>query len=74
MTHPLDRDGEWELRMSIYRNGRRVGFCDVRASSYDALVYDAESVLSRDDEITFTGRDARYTGTARTTTEETPVD
>jgi hypothetical protein len=24
----LDRPGEWEIRVTVYRNGRRVGTCD----------------------------------------------
>lgn len=24
----LDREGEWEIRVTIYRNGRRIATCD----------------------------------------------
>jgi len=54
----LDREGEWELRMSIYRNGRRVAFCDVLSDDYEALAHWAVTHLQTR-AITFTGRHAR---------------
>lgn len=31
----LDRPGRWEIRTTIYRNGRKVAISDAHGSSYD---------------------------------------
>lgn len=54
----LDRDGEWELRMSIYRNGRRVAIADVLADEYEVLAHYAVTLL-QNRRVTFTGRYTR---------------
>lgn len=38
LNENLDRDGRWEVRVTIYRNGRRVGTADAVGESYDFAV------------------------------------
>lgn len=36
----LDKPGDWEIRTTIYRNGRRVGTCDTTGhDSFDSAAY-----------------------------------
>lgn len=35
----LDRPGEWEIRTTIYRNGKRVATCDTTGETYDGAAY-----------------------------------
>lgn len=46
----LDREGEWEIRVTIYRNGRRVAICDTTGwDTYDAAAYWAsEGLVTRE--------------------------
>lgn len=38
--HVLDTPGNWEIRMTIYRNGKRVGTCDTTGwDTFDAAAY-----------------------------------
>lgn len=43
----LDREGEWEIRVTIYRNGRRVGTCDQLGDNFDDTAYDMTTNLER---------------------------
>jgi hypothetical protein len=46
----LDRSGEWEIRATIYRNGRRVGTCDTAGwETFDQAAYwAAEGLQTRE--------------------------
>jgi hypothetical protein len=36
----LDRPGKWEIRVTIYRNGKRVGTCDtIGHETFDGAAY-----------------------------------
>lgn len=43
----LDRQGGWEIRCTIYRNGRRVATCDQLGDDFDTTVYDMTTNLER---------------------------
>mgnify|MGYP001160574687 FL=1 len=64
---PLDRDGEWEIRATIYRNGRRVAICDTTGhESYDSAAYwIGEGLVTREVEFPRT-----RSGRARSTNQE----
>lgn len=51
----LDRDGEWEIAVTIRRNGRRVAFIDAQEDTYDGAVYAASTELELR-RVTYTGR------------------
>jgi hypothetical protein len=43
----LDREGDWEIRVTIYRNGRRVGTCDTAGwETFDKAAYWASEGLT----------------------------
>ena len=46
----LDEPGEWEIRATIYRNGRRVAICDTTGhDSYESAAYwTGEGLVTRD--------------------------
>lgn len=35
----FDRPGDWEIRTTIYRNGRKVATCDALGDSYQFAAY-----------------------------------
>lgn len=45
----FDRDGEWEIRTTIYRNGRRVATADALGDDYDFAVQTVVTNLERRD-------------------------
>jgi hypothetical protein len=43
----LERSGEWEIRVTVYRNGRRVGTCDTTGhETFASAAYIAAERLS----------------------------
>lgn len=46
-TEPLDREGDWEIRVSIYRNGRRVAFVDALGEDFDFTAHSIMNALER---------------------------
>lgn len=54
----LDRPGEWEIAVTIRRNGRRAAFVDAMAVTYDGAVYAAMCELESR-RVTYTGRHAK---------------
>jgi ABC-type uncharacterized transport system ATPase subunit len=37
---PLDRPGEWDIRVTVYRNGKKVGTCDTAGwDTFDQAAY-----------------------------------
>lgn len=42
----LDRDGDWEIRTSVYLNGRLVCRADEAGPTYDSLTYGIHTALS----------------------------
>lgn len=45
----FDRPGEWEIRATIYRNGRKIAFADGLGISYDHALNTVETNLERRD-------------------------
>lgn len=43
--HALDDDGDWEIRVTIYRNGRRVATADTLGDSFQFASYMATTKL-----------------------------
>jgi len=43
----LDRDGDWEIKVSIYRNGRRVAFADAAGDDFEFTAYTIMNALER---------------------------
>lgn len=42
----LDRPGSWEIRTTIYHNGRKVAFCDtIDHETFDAAAYTVGTLL-----------------------------
>lgn len=54
----LDREGEWEIAVTIRRNGRKVAHLDVLGSYYDDAIVLAETQLELR-RVEFTARHAK---------------
>ena len=60
----LDKPGDWEIRVTIYRNGKRVGTCDTRGwETYsDAAYWVGEGLTRPEIEMHVPKRRARRAG------------
>ena len=45
----LDREGDWDIRVTIYRNGKRIATCDALGGDYDFAVQSVVTNLERRD-------------------------
>ena len=43
----FDNEGEWEIRVSVYRNGKRVGFTDCQGDSFEFCAEGVSTDLNR---------------------------
>lgn len=62
-VHPLDREGDWELQITVKRNGRTVAISDqLLGREFDAkwAAFVAGNALERRDELEFVGEARRW--------------